>query len=86
VAGWTALPLRDARAGFAAIASELRPAADGLVDLAGAARSAGPVPARLLPALEPAGLDADPALRAEVEDIARFEGALSASRTSGSAA
>jgi uncharacterized protein YcaQ len=35
LARWAGLPLRDVRAGLDAIASELEPAGDGLVDLAG---------------------------------------------------
>jgi hypothetical protein len=47
LAAWSGLPLRDARAGLAAIAGELRSLGDGLVDLAAAPRSR----ARLAPAL-----------------------------------
>jgi hypothetical protein len=54
LAGWTGLPLRDARAGLAAIAGELCETADGLIDLARASEDAAP-PAgpRLLPAFDP---------------------------------
>jgi winged helix DNA-binding protein len=54
LATWAGLPLRDARAGLRAIASELADAGrDGLVDLA--AREAAPdhIPPRLLPAFDP---------------------------------
>jgi Winged helix DNA-binding domain len=53
LARWAGLPLRDARAGLGAIASELRERADGLVELARASRpSALPGP-RLLGAFDP---------------------------------
>jgi hypothetical protein len=53
LARWSGLPLRDAQAGLTAIASELRPAPGGLVDLARRARAA-PLPRpRLLGAFEP---------------------------------
>jgi hypothetical protein len=45
--------LRDARAGFEAIASELSQREDGLVDLAGRERSTELPPPRLLGAFEP---------------------------------
>src|SRR5437588_10065344 len=50
LAKWAGLPLRDARAGLEAIASELEQRRDGLVDLAGppAAASQPPPPPRLL--------------------------------------
>jgi hypothetical protein len=53
LAAWSGLPLRDARAGLKAIASELADRDDDLVDLA--ARAPGPdaVPARLLAAFDP---------------------------------
>jgi hypothetical protein len=54
LAAWAGLPLRDARAGLRAIASELAEAGrNGLVDLA--ARGAVPehIPPRLLPAFDP---------------------------------
>jgi hypothetical protein len=53
LARWAGLPLRDARAGLSAIASELRDEGDGLVDLAARARLA-PLPRpRLLGSWEP---------------------------------
>ncbi|MGH2867940.1 MAG: winged helix DNA-binding domain-containing protein [Solirubrobacteraceae bacterium] len=53
LARWAGLPLRDARAGLTAIASELRPAPGGLVDLARRGRAA-PLPGPcLLGAFEP---------------------------------
>ena len=53
LARWAGLPLRDARAGLAAIAGELRERGDGLVDLAGRP-PAEPLPApRLLGAFDP---------------------------------
>jgi hypothetical protein len=53
LARWAGLPLRDARAGLTAIASELRPAPGGLVDLPRRGRAA-PLPRpRLLGAFEP---------------------------------
>lgn len=53
LARWAGLPLRDARAGLAAIASELVQRPDGLVDLAGSERSTELPPPRLLGAFEP---------------------------------
>jgi hypothetical protein len=53
LARWAGLPLRDARAGLAAIASELDQREDGLVDLAGAERSQPLPPPRLLGAFDP---------------------------------
>jgi len=53
LARWAGLPLRDARAGLGAIASELRERADGLVDLARRARAAALPPPRLLGAFDP---------------------------------
>jgi Winged helix DNA-binding domain len=53
LAGWAGLPLRDARAGLAAIAGELVEVDGDLVDLANAGRSADPLPPRLLPAFDP---------------------------------
>ncbi len=53
LARWAGLPLRDARAGLAAIASELEQRKDGLVDLKGRPDPA-PLPApRLLGAFDP---------------------------------
>jgi uncharacterized protein YcaQ len=53
LARWAGLPLRDARAGLEAIASELEQRPDGLVDLAGRAPAA-PLPApRLLGSFDP---------------------------------
>ncbi len=54
LARWSGLPLRDARAGLGAIASELRERADGLVELKRRARKAPePAPPRLLGAFDP---------------------------------
>ncbi|HEX2393234.1 MAG TPA: winged helix DNA-binding domain-containing protein [Solirubrobacterales bacterium] len=53
LARWAGLPLRDARAGLAAIASELVERADGLLDLAKRKRPAPLPPPRLLGAFDP---------------------------------
>ena len=53
LARWSGLPLRDARAGLAAIASRLVERDDGLVDLAKLERSTELPPPRLLGAYEP---------------------------------
>jgi uncharacterized protein YcaQ len=53
LARWAGLPLRDARAGLAAIAGELAERPDGLVDLAGRAPAAPLPPPRLLGAFDP---------------------------------
>jgi uncharacterized protein YcaQ len=53
LARWAGLPLRDARAGLAAIASELEQRDDGLVDLAGRPPAAELPPPRLLGPFEP---------------------------------
>ena len=53
LARWAGLPLRDARAGLAAIASELRQRDDGLLELAGRRRVRALPPPRLLGAFEP---------------------------------
>ena len=57
LAKWSGLPLRDARAGLAAIARELRPREDGLLELArlppAAAASAELPPPRLLGSFDP---------------------------------
>jgi hypothetical protein len=53
LAKWAGLPLRDARAGLSAIASELAEREDGLVELARRRRSADPPPPRLLGAFDP---------------------------------
>ena len=53
LAKWAGLPLRDARAGLAAIASELVEAEDGLVDLAGRPPAAALPSPRLLGAFDP---------------------------------
>jgi hypothetical protein len=53
LARWAGLPLRDARAGLAAIASELEQREGGLVDLAGRAPAADLPPPRLLGAFDP---------------------------------
>lgn len=53
LARWAGLPLRDARAGLGAIASELRERPDGLLDLARARAPAELPPPRLLGAFDP---------------------------------
>ena len=53
LARWAGLPLRDARAGLSAVASQLAKRADGLVELAGAASPAPLPPPRLLGTFEP---------------------------------
>jgi hypothetical protein len=53
LARWAGLPLRDARAGLAAIGSELRRRPDGLLDLAGRKRTRPIPPPRLLGAFDP---------------------------------
>jgi hypothetical protein len=53
LARWAGLPLRDARAGLAAIASELEQREDGLVDLKGRPDPAPLPPPRLLGAFDP---------------------------------
>jgi hypothetical protein len=53
LARWAGLPLRDARAGLAAIASELHEREDGLVDLAKREPPAPLPPPRLLGAFDP---------------------------------
>jgi len=53
LARWAGLPLRDARAGLAAIAPELEEGEDGLVDLAKRSPAAPLPPPRLLGAYEP---------------------------------
>lgn len=53
LAKWAGLPLRDARVGLGAIASELDTRADGLVDLAGRPAVAELPPPRLLGAFDP---------------------------------
>jgi len=53
LARWAGLPLRDARAGLAAIASELSERPDGLVELAAGAAAAPLPPPRLLGAFDP---------------------------------
>lgn len=53
LARWAGLPLRDARAGLAAVAGELIHREDGLVDLARRAEPAGLPPPRLLGPFEP---------------------------------
>jgi hypothetical protein len=53
LARWAGLPLRDARAGLEAVASELDQREDGLVDLIGAERSQTLPPPRLLGAYDP---------------------------------
>jgi winged helix DNA-binding protein len=53
LAKWAGLPLRDARAGLTAVASELHQRADGLVDLARRPPAAELPPPRLLGAYDP---------------------------------
>jgi hypothetical protein len=53
LARWAGLPLRDARAGLGAIASELRERDDGLVDVKRRAPASAPPAPRLLGAFEP---------------------------------
>jgi hypothetical protein len=53
LARWAGVPLRDARAGLSAIASELIERDDGLVDLAGRPPAAEIPPPRLLGSFEP---------------------------------
>ncbi|MFL5833723.1 MAG: winged helix DNA-binding domain-containing protein [Solirubrobacterales bacterium] len=53
LARWAGLPLRDARAGLAAIAGELQERPDGLVDLAKRAAAEPLPPPRLLGAFDP---------------------------------
>ena len=53
LARWAGLPLRDARAGLSAIASELEEGPDGLVDLAGRPAPAEMPPPRLLGPYDP---------------------------------
>ena len=53
LAAWSGLPLRDARAGLKAIASELAERDDDLVDLAAREPAPDAIPARLLPAFDP---------------------------------
>ena len=53
LARWAGLPLRDARAGLGAIASELDERADGVVDLAGRPTAASLPPPRLLGSYDP---------------------------------
>jgi hypothetical protein len=53
LARWAGLPLRDARVGLGAIASELHTRADGLLDLAGRPPAAEIPPPRLLGAFDP---------------------------------
>ena len=53
LAAWSGLPLRDARAGLKAIASELTDRDDDLVDLAAREPAPDAIPARLLGAFDP---------------------------------
>jgi Winged helix DNA-binding domain len=53
LAKWAGLPLRDARAGLAAIGSELEETEGGLVRLGGSSPPAEPPPPRLLGAYDP---------------------------------
>jgi Winged helix DNA-binding domain len=53
LARWAGLPLRDARAGFEAIASKLRQREDGLIELAKSSAPAPLPPPRLLGAFDP---------------------------------
>jgi hypothetical protein len=72
LARWAGLPLRDARAGLGAIASELDQRPDGLVDLAGRGPAAELPPPRLLGAFEPVLLgwrDRTPLLRSHAARV-----------------
>ena len=53
LAAWIGLPLRDARAGLKAIATEVVEVGEGMFDLDTNDPSPEPVPARLLPAFDP---------------------------------
>ena len=53
LAAWTGLPLRDARAGYDAIAAHTVEGDDGLIDLAEREPAPDRVPPRLLPAFDP---------------------------------
>jgi hypothetical protein len=53
LARWAGVPLRDSRAGLAAIASEVEECDDGLLRLKGQARAAEIPPPRLLGAFDP---------------------------------
>ena len=53
LARWAGLPLRDARAGLAAVASELREREDGLLELADRPAAAALPPPRLLGSFDP---------------------------------
>ena len=53
LAAWSGLPLRDARAGLAAIAGEVEDAGDGLLVPGDAPAPAEPLPPVLLPAFDP---------------------------------
>jgi hypothetical protein len=53
LAKWAGLPLRDARAGLGAIASELHQREDGLVEIADRRPAAGLPPPRLLGSFDP---------------------------------
>ena len=53
LAAWAGLPLRDARAGLGAVASELTDAGGDLVDLVSREPARERIPARLLPAYDP---------------------------------
>lgn len=53
LAAWAGLPLRDARAGLAAISSRIVDTGTGLVDLPGRAEPTAAVPPRLLPSFDP---------------------------------
>lgn len=53
LARWAGLPLRDARAGLAALGAQLLPREDGLLDLAGRAPAFELPPPRLLGAFDP---------------------------------
>ncbi len=70
LARWAGMPLRDARAGLTAIAGELAPSRDGLIELAGPRRRARLPPPRLLGAFEPmlCGWRSREALLGEHED------------------
>jgi hypothetical protein len=72
LAKWAGLPLRDARAGFGAIAAELDHHEDGLVDLAGRPPAAERPPPRLLGSYDPILLgwrDRTPLLRSHAARV-----------------
>jgi hypothetical protein len=75
LAKWAGLPLRDARAGLEAIASELDQHEDGLVDLAGRRPAAELPPPCLLGPYDPVLLgwtSREPLLGSRQADVVRF--------------